>query len=230
MNRSFPGVGMRVSADQFANTIIAAGLSSAEEINAFCSTLPASTRPKDGETFANLLVEREKLTRFQAEELLSGSGMPLVLGDYVLLAKIGAGGMGQVFKAHHRRMKRLAAIKLLAASLTKDEEATRRFEREVEAAAKLSHPHVVQTYDAGVQRGVWYLVMEYVDGRDLAGIVATEGPLSISRAVDYIRQAAKGLAFAHGKGVIHRDIKPGNLLVDHEGTVRILDMGLARFF
>ncbi|QDU31403.1 Serine/threonine-protein kinase PrkC [Anatilimnocola aggregata] len=220
---------MPQTADQFAKALIAAGLSSADEIKSLWSSLPAGSRPKDGETFAKVLIEREKLTKFQAEELLSGSQTPLVLGDYVLLAKIGAGGMGQVFKAHHRRMKRLAAIKLLPTSLTKDEAAIKRFEREVEAAAKLTHPNIVQTYDAGVQRGVWYLVMEYVEGRDLSGVVAHEGPLPVARAIDYIRQSAKGLAFAHENGVVHRDIKPANLLLDKKGTIKILDMGLARF-
>ena len=94
---------------------------------------------------------------FQASELLSGSGTPLVLGDYVMLAKIGAGGMGQVFKAQHRHMERLVAIKLLPPAMTKDEAAVKRFQREVEAAAKLSHPNIVHAHDAGVQRGVWII-------------------------------------------------------------------------
>jgi serine/threonine protein kinase/formylglycine-generating enzyme required for sulfatase activity len=220
---------MPLTADQFAKAVIAAGLSSTEEIKSLWATLPAGSRPKDGETFSKVLIEREKLTEFQAAEILSGSSTPLLLGEYVLLSKIGAGGMGQVFKAHHRRMKRLAAIKLLPPSLTKDEAAVKRFEREVEAAAKLSHPNIVQTHDAGVQRDVWYLVMEYVEGRDLAGVVAENGPLPIDLAVDYVRQAAHGLAFAHDNGVVHRDIKPANLLLDKRGNVKILDMGLARF-
>ncbi len=126
-------------------------------------------------------------------------------------------------------MKRLAAIKLLPPGLTKDEAAVKRFEREVEAAARLSHPNIVQTHDAGVQQGVWYLAMEYVEGCDLAGVVAAEGPLPIAKAVDCIRQAARGLAYAHENGVVHRDIKPANLLLDMRGVVKILDMGLARF-
>ena len=113
--------------------------------------------------------------------------------------------------------------------MTKDEAAVKRFQREVEAAAKLSHPNIVQAHDAGVQRGVWYLVMEYVEGSDLSHVVKSRGPLPVEEAVNYITQAARGLAFAHSKGVVHRDIKPANLLLDNEGTVKILDMGLARF-
>jgi serine/threonine protein kinase len=160
---------------------------------------------------------------------LSGSGRPLVLGDYVLLARIGAGGMGEVFKAQHRHMKRLVAVKLLPAAVTEDESSVKRFQREVQAAARLSHRNIVHANDAGVQWGVWYLVMEYVEGRDLAAIINERGPLPIDEAVDYILQTAAGLAYAHGEGVIHRDIKPANLLLDKQGTVKILDMGLARF-
>src|SRR5690349_15273476 len=122
--------------------------------------------------------------------------------------------MGQVFKARHRRMKRTVAIKLLPTALTKDADATKRFEREVEAAAKLSHPNIVQAYDASVQRDVWYLVMEYVDGRDLASLASAGNTLPIPFVVDCIRQAARGLEFAHENGVVHRDIKPANLLLD----------------
>ncbi|QDU25638.1 Serine/threonine-protein kinase PknB [Anatilimnocola aggregata] len=220
---------MAVGADQFAKSVIVAGLSSADEIKGLWNELPAGQRPKDGAALAKLLVEREKLTKFQAEELLAGSQTPLVLGDYVLLARIGAGGMGQVFKAQHRRMKRLVAIKLLPTSLTKDDAAIKRFEREVEAAAKLVHPNIVVAYDAGHAKGQHFLVMEHVAGRDLSHIVASSGALPVAQAVDYIRQTAKGLAFAHSKGVVHRDIKPANLLLDQEGVVKILDMGLARF-
>jgi serine/threonine protein kinase/formylglycine-generating enzyme required for sulfatase activity len=219
---------MPLTADQFAQAVVSAGLSSADELAALTASLANSEQPIDAHTLAARLVERQRLTKFQAEELLAGSQTPLVLGDYVLLDKIGAGGMGQVFKAQHRHMKRLVAIKLLPPALTQDEEAIKRFQREVEAAARLSHPNIVQAYDASVQRGVWYLVMEYVAGQDLASLVR-ERPLPVAEAIDYVRQAARGLAYAHENGVVHRDIKPANLLLDKKGTVKILDMGLARF-
>jgi serine/threonine protein kinase len=219
---------MSRAADQFADSVIAAGLLSAGEVSAILSGMPEEARPRDGEALARLLVERGTLTEFQCRELLSGSGTPLVLGDYVLLSRIGAGGMGQVFMARHRRMKRLVAVKLLPAALSGDAAMIQRFEREVEAAAKLSHPNIVQAYDAGVERGVWYLAMEYVEGSDLGCLVAREGPLPVERVVDYVRQAARGLTYAHENGVVHRDIKPANLLLDKRGTVKILDMGLAR--
>ena len=219
---------MSLSVDQFGKAIVSSGLMSADEVKAIWAELPTGRRPKDGKTFAKLLLESQKLNEFQARELLSGSNIPLVLNQYVLLKEIGAGGMGQVFQAQHRKMKRFAAIKLLKLSLVKDEAAVKRFLREVEAAAKLSHPNIVQTYDADECRGIHFLAMEYVDGKDLAAVANQRGKLPVADAVNYAMQASHGLAFAHSKGIVHRDIKPANLLLDNEGVVKILDMGLAR--
>ncbi|MCE9606095.1 MAG: protein kinase [Planctomycetia bacterium] len=214
--------------DQFGKALVASGLMTADEVKSLWGAL-GSERPKDAQAFAKLMVERNSLSKYQAQELLSGGNGPLVIGDYALLAKIGAGGMGQVFKAQHRHLKRLVAIKLLPAAVTKDEASVKRFRREVEAAAKLSHPNIVHANDAGMQRDTWYLVMEYVEGQDLSALVKASGPLPLAQAADVVLQAARGLAYAHGEGVVHRDIKPGNLLLDKKGVVKILDMGLARF-
>ena len=124
----------------------------------------------------------------------------MILGNYTILDKIGAGGMGQVFKAQHRRMKRLVAIKMLPPAMTKDAAAVARFEREVEAAAKLRHPNIVAADDADEANGVHFLVMEYVDGKDLSALVKKDGPFPVGKAVNYILQAATGLEFAHSEG------------------------------
>ncbi|MCA9118496.1 MAG: serine/threonine protein kinase, partial [Planctomycetaceae bacterium] len=118
---------------------------------------------------------------------------------------------------------------VLPAAFVKDAAAVARFQREVVAAAKLSHPNIVGAYDADEINGQHILVIEFVDGRDLSSIVKKQGTFSIDQAVDCVIQAARGLEYAHQRGVIHRDIKPANLLLDSEGTVKILDMGLARF-
>ncbi len=152
----------------------------------------------------------------------------LVLGNYVVLDKLGQGGMGVVLKAEHRRLKRLVALKVMSPNIVKTPEILMRFHREVEAAAKLRHNNVVATDDADEAKGTHFLVMEYVEGSDLSALVKTNGPLSVSQAVHCILQAARGLEFAHSQGVVHRDIKPANLLLDSKGTVKILDMGLAR--
>jgi serine/threonine protein kinase len=190
--------------------------------------VPPKAQPKDGETLLRELYKQNLLTKFQAQQVAAGRTKSLVMGNYVILDKIGAGGMGQVFKAEHRRMRRVVAVKTLPASLTKDAAALARFQREVEAAAKLRHPNIVAADDADEANGVHFLVMEYVDGKDLSALVKQNGPLSVDEAVNFTLQAAKGLAFAHQKGIVHRDIKPANLLVDDESTIKILDMGLAR--
>ncbi|MDX1946189.1 MAG: protein kinase [Pirellulaceae bacterium] len=190
--------------------------------------IPPKANPKTVEELLRELFKQNHLTKFQAQQVAQGKAKALILGGYTILDRIGAGGMGQVFKAQHRRMDRIVAIKMLPAAMTKDAAAVARFEREARAAAKLNHPNIVTAYDADQANGAHFLVMEYVEGTDLSVLVKKHGTLAGSKALNYILQAAKGLEFAHKKGVVHRDIKPANLLVDSEGTVKILDMGLAR--
>ena len=135
--------------------------------------------------------------------------------------------MGVVYRARHRLMDRVVALKTLPPATIKPD-SVQRFYREVKAAARLSHPNIVTAFDAGEHAGTHYLVMEYVVGRDLSAIVKQKGPLPLRQAIDYMQQAARGLEFAHEHGVVHRDVKPSNLLLNQEGVVKILDMGLAR--
>ncbi len=216
---------MATPLEQFIKYVEDSGLLAGDTLADF---VPPKAAPKDAEDLARELVRQKKLTKFQAEELYRGKGKSLILGNYVLMEKIGAGGMGQVFKAEHRRMHRMVAIKLLPAAMTKDKAAIARFEREVTAAAKLRHPNIIAADDADQANGVHFLVMELVDGSDLSAIVKKNGPLAVDKAVNYVLQAARGLEFAHAEGIVHRDIKPANLLLDKKGTVKILDMGLAR--
>jgi formylglycine-generating enzyme required for sulfatase activity/serine/threonine protein kinase len=202
---------------------------SAAEVSTFQDSLPPEKRPKDGETLARELVRANKLTKYQAQAVYGGNVKGLVFGQYVVLDKLGEGGMGVVLKARHRRMDRLVAIKILSSAAMKQAGAVERFHREVQAAAKLSHSNIVTAYDADEHLGMHYLAMEYVEGSDLASIVKEHGPLEIRQAVECILQAARGLQFAHEQGIVHRDIKPANLLLDKKGAVKILDMGLARF-
>jgi WD40 repeat protein/Leucine-rich repeat (LRR) protein len=190
--------------------------------------VPPKANPTSVEELVAELVKNHHLTPFQAAQVKAGKVRALILGNYTILEKIGAGGMGQVYKAQHRRMERVVALKTLPAATMKDPAAVARFEREVKAAAKLRHTNIVAADDADKANGIHFLVMEFVDGQDLSALVKKNGPLSVERAVDCTLQAARGLEFAHKKGVIHRDIKPANLLLDSEGTVKILDMGLAR--
>jgi serine/threonine protein kinase len=220
---------MPISLRQFAQCLADSGLMSLADLKAYHERLPAEERPKSCEALAQALVRDHKLTPFQADQLCQGRYKGLVLGNYALLEKLGQGGMGAVFKAQHRRMERLVAIKVLPSEATKSSEGLRRFHREVRAAAKLIHPHIVTAFDADEADDMHFLVMEYVEGRDLGSVLKANAPLGVDVVVGYVLQAARGLAYAHSKGIYHRDIKPANLLLDHTGTVKILDMGLARF-
>ena len=219
---------MALSSEQFLRQVVASELLTVEDIAAIVAALPEDRRAGDGDQMARELVRQKKLTRYQAEQIYLGKGKTLVLGNYVVLDKLGQGGMGVVLKAEHKRLKRLVALKVMSANIVKTPDALKRFHREVEAAAKLRHPNVVATDDADEAKGTHFLVMEYVEGTDLSALVKKQGTLSVEQAVQCIIQAAKGLEFAHAQGVVHRDIKPANLLLDTKGTVKILDMGLAR--
>jgi serine/threonine protein kinase len=178
------------------------------------------------------------LTAWQVEQVLSGRARRLRLGQYLLLDWLGAGGMGSVYKAEHRLMKRVVALKILGDA---------RCRREVEAAARLSHPNIVAAYDAVRARGKLLLVMEYVEGVDLGRLVAQAGPLPTALVCEAVRQCAAALQYAHDRGLLHCDVKPSNLLLVHAPVVRwdsdalsvlnngrqtaqfkLLDMGLAR--
>ncbi|MCA9018630.1 MAG: serine/threonine protein kinase, partial [Planctomycetaceae bacterium] len=214
--------------DELIFHVTSSGVLSETETSPVQQHLSSAEKPASAVDLAELLLEQNKLNRFLAELLYEGKSDGLLFGDYEILDKIADGGMGQVFKARHRRMDRVVALKLLSDRLVDSPLAAQRFEREVKAVAKLEHPNVVTAYDAGEVNGTHYLVMQYIEGQDLASLVKRCGRLSVVQSVDYIRQAAKGFEYAHSEGVIHRDIKPSNLLIDTKGTVKILDMGLAR--
>jgi serine/threonine protein kinase len=188
----------------------------------------------DAHSLARALVDRDLLTPYQANQFLQGRGGELLLGPYRILDRLGEGGMGQVFQAHHVCMDRIIALKVIAKDRVSDPTAVARFYREVRAVAKLSHPNIVTAFEVNQVGDTHFLAMEYVGGIDLARLVRQSGPLSIPNACEYIRQAAVGLQHAHEKGLVHRDIKPGNLIVarpnpEEPPITKILDFGLARF-
>ncbi|HEV3145047.1 MAG TPA: serine/threonine-protein kinase [Gemmataceae bacterium] len=202
------------------------------------------------------LVQRRWLTAWQAQILLRNPAAELNLGSYLLLELLGEGGMGKVYKARHQMMDRTVALKVIRPDRITSREAVRRFRREIQAAAQLSHPNIVLAYDADQIGEIHFFAMEYVDGIDLGRLVYEKGRLPVREACDYIRQAAHGLQHAHERGLIHRDIKPSNLLLTVSrqdsvraelsgviasrppstpgsgdalpGVIKILDLGLAR--
>ncbi len=219
---------MTMTVRQFVESLSSNGILSTGEVTSLRTGLTPEQEAADADAFVRKLVQQGKLTKFQAINLYQGRAKGLLFGEYVVLDKLGAGGMGQVFKAQHRRMKRIVALKVLPPHAVGSQKAVQRFYQEVEVAAKLTHPNIVTAYDAGESRGLHYLVMEHVEGQDLSDYLNKHGPLGVEQAINVILQAARGLAYAHSLGIIHRDIKPANLLIDAKGTVKILDMGLAR--
>lgn len=190
-------------------------------------------RAGDAPSVEELFKRFPELPRLWLEEACSGGAatpddVPEQLGDYRVLARIGGGGMGTVFKAEHERMGRVVALKVLRREIQRDPALLRRFDREVRAAARLTHPNIVAALDAREQNGQHFLITEYVEGSDLEQWVRRHGPLAPDEAVACIVQVARGLDYAHRHGVVHRDIKPANLLRDEQGNIKILDMGLAR--
>jgi serine/threonine protein kinase len=178
----------------------------------------------DSLALAHQLVDEGTLTAFQARRLLKGK-KTLALGRYALLDHIGAGGRGRVFKARHRLMDRVVALKVLLPANALNESAVSRFFREMKIVALLEDPHVVRAIDADVHDGCPFIVMEYLEGDDLERVLSQRGPLPPDEAIEFMAQAARGLAHAHEKGVIHRDVKPTNLFLVNTGVVKILDLG-----
>src|SRR3954466_3599267 len=187
--------------------------------------------PTEPNKFAGVLVRDGVLTQFQAEQFLQGKWRRFTIGKYKVLEKIGSGGRGSVSLCEHKLMRRRVAVKVLPSAKAEDASSLERFYREARAVAALDHPNIVRAYDIDQDDKLHFLVMEHVDGASLQEIIKRSGPMDPLRAAHYMRQAALGLQHAHeAAGLVHRDIKPGNILVDRNGIVKVLDMGLARFF
>jgi len=209
-------------------------------------------RFSDVRTLAKYLVQRGWLTVFQVNQILVGRAQDLVYGPYLIRDRLGEGGVSQVFKAWHTEKNCIVALKVIREELLSNPEAFARFQREMHAVARLSHPNIVSSIDSDLVGQTNYFAMEYVEGTDLGKLVQLSGPLKIPLACEYIRQAALGLQHAHEHGLVHRDIKPPNLfltgatlpppgdksaIVNRSGyvpavtgksVIKILDMGLAR--
>src|SRR5438128_10078672 len=149
-------------------------------------------------------------------------------GRYRIVRKLGAGGMANVYLAEDQELGRRVAIKILNERHANDEQFVERFRREAKNAAGLSHPNIVSIFDRGEAEGTYYIAMEYLDGRSLKELIVSRGPAPIPIAIDYARQILTAVRFAHRNGIVHRDIKPHNVLVDGEGRLKVTDFGIAR--
>jgi serine/threonine protein kinase len=227
-----PSSNVRVSSDQFLELVERSQLVPQDAVRRVCASLRDSLTgrvPDDPHQVAAAFVEANLLTEWQANMLLRGKHKGFQLGKYRLLGEIGSGGMSRVYLGEHTLMRRRVAIKVLPPARVGDSSYLARFRREAEAIAQLDHPNIVRAFDIDHEGRTHYFVMEYIDGQDFLQIVKDEGPLEYRRAAEYIAQVADALHHAHHAGLIHRDIKPGNCIVERGGTVKLLDLGLAKF-
>lgn len=217
--------------DEFLDLMRKSGVVDEKRFDPYLQRLRTSGGlPKEPSKCAGLLVRDGFLTHFQAEQIMQGKWRRFTIGKYKVLERLGSGGMGSVYLCEHKLMRRRVAVKVLPTAKAQDPSSLERFYREARAVAALDHPNIVHAYDIDQDEALHFLVMEYVDGSSFQEIIKAAGPMDVTRACHYIRQAAQGLDHAHQAGLVHRDIKPGNILVERGGVVKILDMGLARFF
>jgi serine/threonine protein kinase len=216
--------------EEFLDLVRKSGVADEKRLDAFMQKMRAGNFPTEPAKLAGLLIQDSVITNFQAENILAGKWRRFSIGKYKVLEKLGSGGFAQVYLCEHKLMRRRVAVKVLPIAKAKDSSALDRFLREARAVAALDHPNIVHAYDIDQDADLHFLVMEYVDGCNLQEIVKATGPLSVLRACHYIRQSALALQHAHENAMVHRDIKPGNILVDRTGVVKVLDMGLALLF
>jgi len=219
----------------FRNAALASGLLSQQQLNDALAGLAheaagaqqAATEPISDKILGQRLVDLGYLNRWQVEQLKEGR-TKFTLGPYRIVNAIGQGGMGHVFKAEHKLLGRIEAIKVLPKSKSTPD-AVAAFQREIRAQAQLDHPNLVRVSYADYEGDTYFFVTEYVPGTDLRKLVRRNGPLPYTTAATIISQAAEGLHYAHRRGLVHRDVKPGNLLVTPDGRTKITDLGLAWF-
>lgn len=205
------------------------GIVPTDRLEGFLVGLQTSkTTPATPAEMLDRLVDSGMITRFHADRLAAGKYKGFQLGSYLILDQIATGGMGQVYLAEHITMRRLVALKVLPPYSFDDAVARERFFREARAAGTLDHPNIVRVFDLCQEGKLLFLVMEYVEGICIQSVVSRFGPLGVEAACHYARQVAFGLQHAHELGFVHRDIKPANLLLDNNGVVKILDLGLVR--
>jgi len=217
-------------ASHFWQATIRSGLMDVESLTACWDAIEPAKRERPehiDRRLARQAVQSKLLTLWQAQQLLAGRTSGYRVDRYLLLDLIGQGGMGRVYLARDTRLNRLVALKILSPGRIDNPRAIARFQREARAGAQLQHENLVRIYDFGESNGRHFLVMEYIEGKTIATLIFEQGPMPAATAARLVRQVALGLEHARRKGLIHRDVNPYNILVTHDGTAKLADLGLA---
>ena len=220
----------KVTSEQFIELAIKSKLADEVRLTAAIDSLRkdhAGQLPSDPVDVAKHFETADLLTRWQNEKLLQGKYRGFFLGKHKLLGHLGTGGMSTVYLAEHLIMKHKRAIKVMPKSKLGNNSYLQRFRQEAMAIAAMDHPNIVHAFDIDNDGDTHFIVMEYVEGADLQTLVKKHGPLSFEKVAEYTMQAALGLQHAHDKGLIHRDVKPANLLLNRDSVIKVLDLGLA---
>ena len=216
--------------DRLINVAVRKGYLDADNVHAALQWLKEEQSRGRNTPLQSILLQKRLLTREQwvdVRRTMAQEGIAPRLGDYEILSRIGRGSMGTVYRARQRGLDRIVALKVLASHLASNEEFVRRFLREARLAARVNHPNIVQVFDVGRWRTRHYIAMEFVRGRSLERMLAKTGPISEALAVSVALQVAAALEQAEARGIVHRDIKPGNILVTAQGVAKLADLGLA---
>ena len=219
---------MKPEVDLAIGELVKHGVLHKDEIDSAFEKYPEAASIDDRDALGDFLEQIGLITAFQAGELRNKRVADLVMANYLILDRLGEGGMGTVFRARHKRMRRIVALKVLNPEIQENPDHLQRFQREIETLARLNHPGVIQAYDADFGPSGFFLVLELVEGSDLDGIVRKNGPLPVSEAIDAMIQSAKALQYVHDQGMVHRDIKPQNLMRNRQGDIKVADLGLVR--
>ena len=216
-------------ASRFWQAGVQSGLIDADSLGACWDAIPEEKRAPDqvDRRLARQAVQAGLLTLWQAQQLLAGRSTGFKIDRYVLLDMIGQGGMGRVYLAKDSRLNRRVALKILSPERVNNPRAIQRFQREARVGAQLQHENLVRIYDEGEANGKCYLVMEFIEGKNLGALIAEHGPMAPATAARLTRQVALGLEHAQLKGLIHRDVNPYNILMTNDGVAKLTDLGLA---
>lgn len=219
---------MKPEVELAISELVKHGVIHKDEIDSALEKYPESAGIDDRDALGDFLEQIGLITAYQAGELRNQRIADLVMDNYLILDRLGEGGMGTVFRARHKRMRRIVAIKVLNPEIQENADHLQRFQREIETLARLNHQGVIQAYDADFGPSGFFLVLEFVEGSDLDGIVRKHGPLPVGEAIDAMIQSAKALQYVHDQGMVHRDIKPQNLMRNRQGNIKVADLGLVR--